>query len=172
MRSLSEMNRLRNSLAIGVACLVFATIPATVRADTVPCEKNFTVKDGLFDKKIYKTWQNLGALTQMMIYRRTYAYLVKDGWVINLTDKENGIISASQAEELSGGAGRAANLNILIENAGNYFGGLPSGRGLPGEYRLTMALSVPGGLHAHEDMVRKTFCDALEEIKGGTYGVN
>ena len=172
MRSLSKMNRLRNSLAIVVACLVFVAIPATGWADTVPCEKNFTVKEGLFDKKIYKTWQNLAALTQMMIYRRTYAYLVKDGWVINLTDKENGIISASQAEELSGGAGKAANLNILIENAGNYFGGLPSGRGIPGEYRITMTLSVPSGLHAREDMVRKNFCDAMAEIKGGTYGVN
>jgi len=165
------MNRLMNSLVIGVACLAFATIPATGWADTVPCEKNFTVKDGLFDKKIYKTWQDLVALTQQMIFKRTYAYLVKDGWVINLTDKENGIISASQAEESSGGAGTVANLNILIENAGNYFGGLPSGRDFPGGYRVTMIFSVPGGLHAREEMVRENFCDALAEIKGGTYGV-
>lgn len=166
------MNRLKNSLTIGIACLAFATIPATGWAETVSCEKNFTVKDGLFDRKIYKTWQELVALTQQMIFNRTYAYLVKDGWVINRTDKENGIISASQAEESIGGAGKVATLNILIENAGNYFGGLPSGRGVPGGYRLTMAFSVPSGLNAHEDMVRKNFCDALAEIKGGTYGVN
>ncbi len=152
--------------------MAFATIPATGWADTAPCEKNFTVKDGLFDKKIYKTWQDMLALTQQMVFNRTYAYLVKDGWVINLANKEAGVISASQVEESSGGAGKVANLNILIENAGNYFGGLPSGRGVPGGYRLTMAFSVPSGLNAHEEMVRKNFCDALAEIKGGTYGVN
>ncbi len=163
------MNRLRNSLIIGVACLAF---PVTGWTDTAPCEKNFTVKDSLFDKKIYKTWQDMLALTQQMIFKRSHTYLVNDGWMINLTDKEAGVIFASQAEGSSGGAGKVANLNILIENAGNYFGGLPSGRGFPGGYRVTMIFSVPSELHAHEDMVRKNFCDALAEIKGGTYGVN
>ena len=163
------MNRLKNSLAIWIACMAFITIPATGWAETVPCEKNFTAKDGMFNGKIYKTWQELADLSQMMIYRRAYAYLIKDGWAINLTDKENGIISASQLEESSGGKEKAASLNILIENAGNYFGGLPSGRGVPGAYRLTMAFSVPSGLIAHEEMVKKSFCDALAEIKGGTY---
>lgn len=166
------MKRLRNSLVIGVACLAFATIPATGWADTAPCEKNFTVKDGLFDKKIYKTWQDMVALTQQMIFKRMYAYLVKSGWVINLTDKEAGVIFASQVEESSAGAGKVANMNILIENAGNYFGGLPSGRGFPGGFRITMTFLVPNGLHAHEEMVRKNFCDALAEIKDGTYRVN
>ncbi len=164
------MNRLRNLLTIGVACLACAAFPATGWAQAAPCEKNFTVKEGLLDRKIYKTWQDMLALTQQMIFNRTYAYLVKDGWVINLTDKEAGIISVSQAGDSPVGAGKVANLNILIENAGNYFGGLPSGRGVPGGYRLTMVFSVPGGLHAQEEMVRKTFCDALAEIKYGTYG--
>ena len=166
------MNKLCNSLAVGIVCMAFTTIPAAGWAETEPCEKNFTVKDGLFNKKIYKTWQDLVELSQQMIFKRTYAYLVKDGWAINLTDKESGIISVSQVEESSDGVGKMANLNILIENAGNYFGGLPSGRGTPGGYRLTMAFSVPSGLHAQEEMVRKSFCDALAEIKGGTYGVN
>lgn len=163
------MHRFRNSLVIGVACLVLATIPATGWADTAPCEKNFAVKDGFFGKKIYRTWQDLLDLSQMMIYRRAYEYLVKDGWVINLMDKELWVISASQAEELSGGEGKAANLNILVENAGNYFGGIPSGRGTPGAYRITMTFSVPGGLHADEGQVRKYFCAALAEINTGTY---
>ena len=163
------MNKSRNPLAIGVAWLVFAAIPATGWAEIVPCEKNFAVKDGFFDKKIYRTWQDLRDLSQMMIYRRAYEYLVKDGWVIDRMDKELWVISASQTEELSGGEGKAANLNILIENAGNYFGGIPSGRGTPGAYRITMTFSVPGGLHTNEDQVKKYFCAALEEINTGTY---
>ena len=163
------MNRLRNSFVVGVACLVFSTIPATVWAVTEPCEKNFTVKDGFFDRKIYKTWQELLALTRQAIFMRTYTYLVKGGWVINLTDEETGVISASQVEDSSGSAGKMANLNILIENAGNYYGGVAGKRGVPGAFRVTMTFSVPGGLDAHEDMVRKEFCGALAEIKGGTY---
>lgn len=152
--------------------MVFAAIPATVWADTAPCEKNFAVKEGFFDKKIYRTWQDILDLTQQMIFKRTYKYLVKSGWVINLMDKETGVISASQAEILSGGEGKVANLNILIEDSGNYFRGVPSRRGVPGGYRITMTFSVPGELHADEDMVKKNFCAALAEIKDGTYVTN
>lgn len=159
-------------MVIGVVFMAFATVQTSGWAETAPCEKNITVKDGLFDNKIYKTWQDLVALTRQMIFNRTHAYLVKDGWVINLTDREAGIISASQAGESSSGAVKVANLNILIENAGNYFGGVPSGRGVPGAYRLTMTFSVPSGLHVHEDMIRKSFCDTLAEVKGGTYSAN
>src|SRR3990172_8228649 len=159
------MNRLRKSFVIGVACLVFATIPATGWAVTEPCEKNFIVKDGFLDRKIYKTWQELQALTRQAIFMRTYTYLVKGGWVINLTDEETGVISASQVEDSSGSAGKMANLNILIENEGNYYGGTATKRGVPGAFRVTMTFSVPSGLDAHEDMVRKEFCGALAEIK-------
>ena len=163
------MNRFRNPLVIGVACLALAAIPATGWADIAACEKNFAVKDGFFDKKIYRTWQDLRDLSQMMIYRRAYEYLLKDGWVINRMDKEYWAISASQAEELSGGEGKAANLNILIENAGNYFGGIPSRKGTLGAYRITITFSVPGGLHTDEGMIKKYLCATLAEIKEGTY---
>jgi hypothetical protein len=156
-------------LVIGAACLFFATIPATGWADTAPCERNFTVKDGFFGKKIYKTWQDVRALTRQTIFKRAYAYLVKGGWVINLSDMETGVITASQVEESSGGAGKVASLNIFIENSGNYFGGVPGTRGVPGAFRVTMTFSVPNGLDAHEDMVRHNYCDALAEIKDGTY---
>jgi len=149
--------------------LVFATIPATGWAVTEPCEKNFTVKDGFFDRKIYKTWQEIPALTQQAILMRTYSYLVKGGWVINLKDEKAGVISAAQVEDSSGSAGKMANMNVLVENAGNYYGGVAGRRGVPGAFRVTMTISAPGGLDAHEDMVRKEFCGALAEIKGGTY---
>ncbi|MGC2049642.1 MAG: hypothetical protein WA635_13665 [Gallionella sp.] len=145
--------------------MFFAIIPATGWADTAPCEKNFTVKDGFFDKKIYKTWQDIRALTRQTIFKRAYAYLVKGGWVINLADMETGVIIASQ----SGGAGKVASLNIFIENSGNYFGGVPGTRGVTGAFRVTMTFSVPDGLDAHEDMVRNDYCHALAEIKDGTY---
>ena len=163
------MNRLRNSCVIGVACLVFATIPATGWADTAPCEKNFAVKDGFFGKKIYRTWQEIVDLPRQAIFMRTYTNLVKGGWIIKLTDMETGVISASQVDGSSGSTGKVANLNILIENAGNYYGGVAGKRGVPGAFRVTMTFSVPGGLDAHEDMVRKEFCGAFAEIKGGTY---
>lgn len=163
------MNRARDSFVIGVACLVFSTIPATGWADTAPCEKNFAVKDGFFGKKIYRTWQEIVDLPRQAIFIRTYTYLVKGGWIINLTDIETGVISASQVDDSSGSAGKMANLNILIENAANYFGGVASRRGVAVGFRVTMTFSVPSGLDAHEDMVRGNFCEALAEIKGGTY---
>lgn len=165
----SKMNISRNSLVIGVAYLIFATFPGTGWADIAQCEKNFVVNDGFFDNKIYKTWQDIRDLTQQMLFKRTYNFLVKGGWVINLADNEAGVISAAQFDDSSGSAGKMANLNILIENSGNYYGGVASRRSVPVAFRITMTFSVPSGLHAHEDMVRKNFCTALAEIKDGTY---
>lgn len=162
------MNKSRNLLVIGVVCLVFA-FPATGWAAAQPCEKNLTVKDGLFERKIYKTWQEIPALTRPAIFMRAYSYLVKDGWIINLTDQESGVISAALVDGSSGSTGKMANLNVLVENAGNYYGGVAGKRGVPGAFRVTMTFSAPGGLQAHEDMVRETFCKALTEIKDGTY---
>ena len=157
------MNISKKSLAIGMICFFVTSISTISWADSLPCEKNFTVKDGLFDKKIYKTWEDLLALTPQMIFMRTYALLVKDGWLINFTDKEAGVILASQQEGSAGEGGKVAPLNIFIENAGNYFGGIRGG------FRITMTFAVPSGLHANEDMVRKNFCETLAAIKKGPY---
>ena len=157
------MNRSKKSLAVGIGCLVLLSISTISWADVAPCEKNFTVKEGFFGKKIYKTWQDLQDLMPQTIFKRAYAFLVKEGWVINFTDKETGVISALQQDVSADGGGKVAPLNIFIENAGNYLGGKSGGT------RVTMTFSIPGGLHAQEDMVRKNFCDALAEIKKGSY---
>ena len=155
------MNMSKKSSVIGMVCLVFLSISTISWADSPPCEKNFIVKDGFFYKKIYTTWQDFEArtLTPQIVLQRAYVFLVKDGWIINSTDKEVGVISASQQEGSLGEGGRVAFLSILAEGSGSYFGGKTGGT------RITTILSVPGGLHTQEDIVRKNFCDMLAYIK-------
>ena len=152
------MNKLKKSLAIGAGLLIIVSAATPGWAASEPCETNFTVKEGLFDKKIYKTWQEFPIIPLKTIYRRTYRSLVKDGWIINLTDKEGGVISASQLEGSPGEGGKVASLNIFIENAETY-------GSLLGSVKVSMILSVPSSLHAHEHMVRMNFCAVLSDIK-------
>src|SRR4030066_1706179 len=114
------MNKLKKSLAIGAGLLIIVSAATPGWAASEPCETNFTVKEGLFDKKIYKTWQEFPIIPLKTIYRRTYKSLVKEGWIINLTDKEGGVISASQLEGSPDEGGKVASLNIFIENAETY----------------------------------------------------
>lgn len=152
------MGMQKKSLIIGIGGLILISISMLGWAENEPCETNFTVKEGLFDKKIYKTWQDFPIVPIQSIYRRVYKSLIKDGWIINLTDKEGGVISASQLEGSPGEGGKVAPLNIFIENAGKY-------GSILGSVKVSMIFSVPSGLHADEHMVRKNFCAILADIK-------
>lgn len=155
------MNMPKKLSIIGMVCLIFAFIPTISRADGLPCEKNFTIKEGFFDKKIYTAWQDHLArtITPQLVFMRAYAFLMKEGWIINFTDKEAGIISASQQEGTLGEGGKVATLNIFTEGSGSYFAGPTGG------IRVTTIFSVPSGLHAQDEMVKKEFCDILAYIK-------
>ena len=155
------MNTSKKLLTIGIGWLALISISAISWADNLPCENNFTVKDGFFDRKVYKTWQDFEArtLTTQIVLQRAYVFLVKDGWIINSTDKEAGVISASLQEGTLGEGGRVASLSILTEGSNSYFGGKAGGT------RVTTIFSVPAGLHAQEDRVRNNFCDILAYIK-------
>lgn len=153
------MDRSKKLRVIGIGCLVLVSVSTASRADSAPCEKNFTVEEGLFNRKVYKTWHDFLLFAPQTIFNRTYTSLVKDGWIINSLDKESGIIFASQLEGSPGEGGKVASLNIIIENARNYF------EGIKGAVRISMILSVPSGLHESDDMVRKNFCDLVTDIK-------
>ena len=151
----------KNLLATGIGFLALISAPIYGSADGLPCENNFTVKDGFFDRKIYKTWQDFEArtLTNQIVLQRANVFLVKEGWIINSSDKEAGVISASLQEGAPGEGGRVASLSILAEGSNSYLGGKTGGT------RVTAIFSVPAGLHAQEDNVRNNFCDILAYIK-------
>lgn len=152
------MNMQKKSLIIGIGILTLVSFSRVSWAESEPCVTNFTVKEGLFDKRIYKTWQDFPIVPIQSIYRRAYKSLIKDGWTINLTDKEGGVISASLLEGSPGEGGKVATLNIFIENAGKY-------GSILGSVRTSMIFSVPSGLHTDEHMVQMNFCAILADIK-------
>lgn len=152
------MNSVKKPLAVGIAGLILAATSASVWAEGTQCETSFTVKEGLFNRKVYKALQDYPIVPIQAIYRRAYKSLVKDGWIINLTDKEGGVISASQLEGSAGEGGKVATLNVFIENAGKY-------GSLLGNVRVSVIFSVPGALQADEHMVRMALCSLLADIK-------
>lgn len=154
------MDRLKPLPALLTMALACLALPAFGQAEGAPCEKNFTVKEGVLGRQIYNTWQVLPEITPQKAFRRAYIYLIREGWAINLADKEFGVISASQQGVSSGEGGKAVPLNVLIEDLGDSGGGLS-----PKGIKATVTFSIPGGLHASEDGVRGSFCDMLADIK-------
>ena len=77
--------------------------------------------------------------------------LAVQGWAITNTDKEIGIINASQT--VSYGQGKTAPLNVGIDDK-------------DGGVNVTVTFSISGGLTTPVDGVKDTFCKIIVAVGG------
>jgi hypothetical protein len=131
------------SLITLIAAGMFA---AAAHADEAACIANFKTTGSFFSGKQYQTWLALGNVAKTDAYTKIYGSLVKDGWKIGQTDKEVGVITASQ--EMSYGQGKSAPLNILIESEGT-------------QTKATATFTTSGGVAAKAASVQKSLCGYL-----------
>ena len=116
-------------LRIGVG-LALAMGAGAVQAGE--CEDNFRTDGSFFSGRRYTTHQTFQAPPEA-VFRRAYAALTQDGWVIRSSDRDMMAISA--ATEASFGDGKSAPLNVLVE---------PTQNGS----RVSLTFSISGGLVA------------------------
>lgn len=114
-----------------------------------PCTDNMEVKGGFLAGKQYKTWQQFSGVDRSTAFQRAYAFLAQDGWSIAQTDKDLGVISAAQS--VSFGAGKAAPLNVLVEEAS-------------GGSKVTITFSTSGGTMANKGAIEKDLCGLLASV--------
>ena len=126
------------ALAIGGAAGAADAPPAG--AD---CAGHFTAEGSFFAGKKFSTWADFAAVSKADLYTRVYTNIAKDGWNITSSDKEAGIISASQS--VSFGKGTVAPLTIVIETAGT-------------GSKATATFRVGGGQTTKEDTVKQKLC--------------
>lgn len=130
--------------------VIFSVIFAAPAFAAEQCETNFTKKGNFFKGSTFKTWANVEGVSTSDAYKKVYQYMAKDGWKLSPSDKELGIISASQ--EVSFGNGKSAPLNVVIEDDG-------------GSTKISMNYSVSGGVTSPKKAVLKSFCETIASAK-------
>jgi hypothetical protein len=119
--------------------------------DPRECARNFTY-DGSFAKgRTFKTNALVRNVSQDQAMKRAVRYIANDGWQINNTNTELGIISASQT--VSYGNGKTAPLNVGIESA-------------QGGVEVSLTYAISGGLSSPVDAVQNFFCTLVSTIEG------
>ncbi|MFV0478560.1 MAG: hypothetical protein ACK5ME_12115 [Parahaliea sp.] len=125
--------------------IVWAALSAPVLAEE-PCESHFTKEGGFFKGTTFKTWADIKGISSSQAYKKAYLHLSKEGWKIVSSDKDIGIISASQ--DVSFGEGKTAPLNVVVEESG-------SGT------KISISFSLSGGVMSPSSAVKDSFCDII-----------
>ena len=107
------------------------------------CAGHFTAEGSFISGKKFSTWADFGAVSKADLYSRIYANIAKDGWTITSSDKDAGVISASQS--VTFGKGSVAPLTIVIEAAGT-------------GSKATATFRIGGGQMTKEDAVKQKLC--------------
>jgi hypothetical protein len=139
-------------LSIAVAATFLSLASSLALAAPEDCASNFSVEGNFFKGKVYKTSAELPAVKPEAAFRKAYLFTSANGFTIASSDKEMGVISASQS--VSYGEGKSVPLNIQIEPVGN-------------GSKISILYSTSGGVTSPEDAVKKHFCSTIAEAAKG-----
>ncbi len=119
--------------------------------DTRECAKNLTYNGSFLAGRTYKSHVFIKGVSKNMAMQRAARYISSDGWSITNTDKDLGIISASQT--VSFGKGKTVPLNISFE---------AKNKGV----NVSMTYATSGGVISPLDAIKNKFCSTMEAITG------
>jgi len=121
---------------------------SSTTSDPRPCARNLTSDGGFWTGRTFRSFADFDAVDKESAFRRVAAAVVSEGYQVTNTDKDLGMISASQT--VSYGKGKTVPLNPLVKAR--------SGGGV----RVEVLFQMSGGLSVSEDSVRKSFCNIIE----------
>lgn len=124
---------------------------AALPADTRECAQNFTFDGSFWAGRTFKSHATAQGVSQATGIQRAARYLTSNGWTITNTDKELGIISASQT--VSYGQGKTVPFNVTMEPQGNAL-------------RVTTTYVLSGGVTSPAEAVRDEFCNVIGAVAG------
>lgn len=132
---------------VAAASLVLHTAHADDDASAADCLAHFTSEGNLFVGKKFSTWVEFPNVAKPDAYSRASLAVSKDGFTIVSSDKEAGILSASQS--VSFGKGSTAPLLIVVEPS------KATGS------KLTATFRTAGGQATKTETVRMKLCEYL-----------
>ena len=124
----------------------------TVRStlDTRPCVANYSTEGGFWTGKQFKTHEDFPALEKNAAFDKLVASIASSGWQVENSNKDLGIISASNT--VSYGQGKTVPLNAVITNL------------KPRGIRVELVFTLSGGLATSADSVQEEFCKYLASV--------
>lgn len=111
--------------------------------DTRSCAQNFTHEGNLMTGKIFKTHDIVQGANKKSAFTKISKYIAMDGWHITNSDRELGMINASQT--VSFGKGKTAPLNVSIDE-------------LDEGVKVSISFSTSMGVHSPAEAVMESFC--------------
>lgn len=113
-----------------------------------PCIDNYTKEGSFFSGRTFKSWAEYPTVSEADAFKKVYREVVNQGFKVNSTDKEMGMISAQQ--NVTGGS-TTVPLNVSVESKGQ-------------GSRVELTFSTQGGLAVGEEGLQKGFCDLLGSV--------
>jgi len=117
--------------------------------DARECAKNFTYNGSFWAGRTYNSHAYIKGVSKNTAMKRAARYTINKGFSITNTDKDLGIISASQT--VSFGKGKSAPLNIGIESK-------------KGGVDISMTFSTSGGVTSPLGAITDHFCETIEAV--------
>lgn len=117
--------------------------------DNRECAQNFTYDGSALAGRTFRTHQVIPDVSKSDAVERAAKYLAVNGWAITTTDKELGIISASQT--VSYGQGKTAPLSVGIDT-------VETG------VEVSISFSISGGVSSPVNAVKDEFCAIITAI--------
>lgn len=133
---------LSSALLLGALCA-----SGSAWADT-QCTDNYTLEGNFFQGRLFQSWGSYSQVPFDEAYRRAYSNVVRQGFRIQQTDKDAGIIAAEQNVT---GSGKVVPLNVIIESEG-------------AGSRVSVSFTTTGGLAVGESNVKDSFCQILRAV--------
>lgn len=140
-----------NKLIISSLLLLTSSCASTTPEKLAPndsrfCAKNFTHEGSLMTGKVYKTNGIIYGADKNSAFAKIIKHIAMDGWHILNSDKELGMINASQT--VSFGKGKTAPLNVSIDQVNN-------------DVKVSVSFSTSIGVHSPAEAVMESFCEII-----------
>ena len=141
-----QANIITNLKAGNFATVAGAT-PVAV-SSAVTCEKTYTIEGDLWNGRVFKGERQIDNILKMEAVTQAAGIVLADGFIINSSSPELGMISASETK----GDGRVFPLNIIFSD---------SGSGVLGK----ISISTPAGSSTSADTMKKYMCGLINKVK-------
>lgn len=124
---------------------------AKIQGDTRPCVTNYSAEGDMWKGKHFKTYEEFSNVSKTDAFEKTAAAIASSGFQITSSNKDLGIISASQAVSYSSG-GKSVPFNAVVTSTAG------------GKVRVGLSFTLSGGLVTSADGIQEEFCQVLESV--------
>ena len=134
------------NIIICLSALLLVTVTAQAADD---CSSNYTKTGSLASGLQYNTSEAFAGVAQRQAFQRVYAFTAQNGFTIDISNEDAGLILASKSE--SYGHGKAVSLNVTVK---------PEGAGS----RVIITYATSGAVMSPSAVIQQHFCKTMAAV--------